>query len=129
MYSEMVAMRRVRPGRWDWPPSIASSVRMATTEMAAPSTAIQPNNACEARSIRPGYGPSRRLAGDECHRVGPAQLARRGLRDGARSEHDDVARTHIDLGHHFVGDLVLDAAHLGQILVVVGFHCDGEGFA
>ena len=54
-------------------------------------------------------------AGDYCV-TSATELARRSLPDGvfgngAGPEHHDVARPHVDLGHHLVGDLVLDATH------------------
>ena len=62
------------------------------------------------------------------------EFARRSLPDGvfgngAGSEHDDVAWTHVDLGDDLVGDLVLDAAHFDRVLPGVGLHRDGEGLA
>ena len=62
------------------------------------------------------------------------ELARRslpdgGLRDGARTQDHDVARPHVDLGDDLVGDLVLDAAHLGRVLPGVGLDGHGERLA
>ncbi len=71
----------------------------------------------------------RNALGDERDRSGTAQFARRRLRDGARPKHHDVARTHVDLGHHLMGDLVLNAAHLDRVLPGVGLDRDGERLA
>ena len=56
----------------------------------------------------PSGKPNRPRLRDERDRVGTAQLARRGLRDGARTQHHDVARTHVDLGDHLMGDLMFN---------------------
>ena len=71
----------------------------------------------------------RTALGDERDRSGTAQFARRRLRDGARPKHHDVAWTHVDLGHHLVRDLVLNAAHLDRVLPGVGLDRDGERLA
>ena len=67
------------------------------------------------------------LSGQKGERIRTSQLARWGLRDHARREHRDGARTHVDLGDHLMGDVALDAADLLGVLEGIGLHRDGEG--
>ena len=48
--------------------------------------------------------------------VGAAQLARRRLRDGARTQHHDVARSHVELGDHLMGHTGADRT----VLLLIG---------
>ena len=58
-----------------------------------------------------------------------AQLPGRCLGDHARLEDHDVAGPDVDVGEDLVGHLALDPADLNRIGKVIGFDCDGEGFA
>src|SRR3984957_9136766 len=79
---------------------------------------------------RPGWGAKsdmvHAILNDQCERVGAPQFSRRRFRDHSWLEHNHVAGTDIDLGDHLVGNLTLDAAHLGWVLPGIGFDGNRE---
>src|ERR1700752_4332478 len=111
------------------PPSALKCPRFASRLQTLPSCSSNWGWNRRKTASTPGRPREFWLLADEGDRSGPPKLARRRLGDGAGAQHHDVARPHVDLGHHFVSDLVLDAAHLGRVLPGVGLDRDGERFA
>src|SRR5581483_6986522 len=107
-----IRCHRRRPGR----ATCVTSTSTRTTSWTRTNSA----HGSSRRAICPAKSCDGAL-GDQGHGVRAAQLARRRLRDRAGTQYHDVAWTHVDLANHLVGDLMLDAPHLGRVLPCIAF--------